>query len=164
MTPKDLDLHSSLGATRNAAKDQLHPRRALSTSHSLSCLLVGKGSRPRQVKLAGFSTAAGLYAAGHPALQHRLPLAPAVLQLGLSPTGILDGAGVFLLSCKAISSRAALSRAVENISDGFVCICLIRQRAGKLSQGLAASLENTQRSRATEEFLVSSTASETLSV
>lgn len=159
MTPKDLDLHSSLGATRNAAKDQLHPRRALSTSHSLSCLLVGKGSRPRQVKLAGFPTAAG-----HPALQHRLPLAPAVLQLGLSPTGILDGAGVFLLSCKAISSRTALSRAVENVSDGFVCICLIRQRAAMLSQGLAASLENTHRSRATEEFLVSSTASETLSV
>ena len=40
---------------------------------------------------------------------------------------------------------------MENISDGFVCICLIRQGASMLSPGLAASVENTHRSAASEE-------------
>ena len=52
---------------------------------------------------------------------------------------------VAVVVLQAISSRISLSRAVENISDGFVCICLIRQGAAMLSQGLAASLENIHR-------------------
>lgn len=66
---------------------------------------------------------------------------------------------LLLLSGKP-SAAGLHSLAVENIRDGFVCICLIRQRAAMLSQGLAASLENTHRSRASEEFLAPSTGSE----